>query len=314
MLPNASRTFFALLFTAFAVPCGLAQQDGQAVPDWQVAAGGKMAFEVASVKPSPEGPFRPPNFPLDPGDSFVTIPTGELPRGRFSASFPLIIYITFAYKIQPAPEQRRAMVSHLPKWVTTDSFDIEARAPMSNATKDQMRLMMQSLLAERFHLAAHLETHTQSVLALVLAKPGKLGPNLVPHEKGPPCNSPAAVDKDGVAPPFCGTYAMFLRPNGLRRLASRDTTMALLAGAVQGEVARPVVDHTGLSGRFDFKLEWVHETNAAGPVPGSPLPADAPAGPTFLEALNDQLGLKLEAAKAPVPALVIDHVERPSEN
>ena len=81
-----------------------------------------------------------------------------------------------------------------------------------------------------------------------------------------------------------------------------------------------MVDHTGLSGRFDFKLEWAHETNGAAPAasggpPAALLPNDSQtAGQTFLEALNDRLGLKLEAGKAPVPMLVIDHVERPSEN
>jgi uncharacterized protein (TIGR03435 family) len=291
------------------------------VPEWQIAAGGKMTFEVASVKPTPDGEFRGPNFPLDNGDSFVNLRTGELPRGRFSARFPLIVYITFAYKIMPAPEQRRAMVAHLPKWVKTESFDIEARAPNSNATKDQMRLMMQSLLAERFHLAAHFESQTLPAFALVLAKPGKPGPNLLPHEKGPPCNSPAAdagkaADKDGPFPPVCGTYAMFMQANGLVRTASRDTTMERLASAMPtfGEVERPVVDRTGLSGRFDFKLEWTREP-AAGSAPAAPVAADAQTtGPTFLEALSDQLGLKLEATKAPVSVLVIDHVERPSEN
>jgi len=299
-----------------------AQQSRRAVPEWQIAAGGKMAFEIASVKPSPEGEFRGPNFPLDNGDSFVTLRTGEVPRGRFSARFPLVAYITFAHKIMPAPEQRRAMVAHLPRWVTTESFGIEARAPNSNATKDQMRLMMQSLLAERFHLAAHFESQTLPVFALVLAKPGKPGPDLLPHEKGPTCDSAAAdagksaADKNRPFPPVCGTYALFIQANGVRRAGSRDTTMERLAGAISGfgEVERPVVDRTGLSGRFDFKLEWTRET-AAGPTPAAPIPADSQiSGPTFPEALSDQLGLKLEATKGPVAVLVIDHIERPPEN
>src|SRR5579884_1780205 len=98
--------------------------------------------------------------------------------------------------VKPSPEQMRAMTAHLPKWVTADGFDIEARAPNSNVTKDQMRLMMQSFLAERFRLAAHFETPTLPVLALILAKPGKPGPNLLPHDKGPPCNLPATTGKD----------------------------------------------------------------------------------------------------------------------
>jgi uncharacterized protein (TIGR03435 family) len=311
---NAGRPFFALVVAGLLAPYGLAPAQ---VPEWQIAAGGKMAFEVASVKPSPKGEFRSPNFPLDTGNAFINLQTGELPRGRFSARFPVISYINFAYKFRPTPEQRRAMVAHLPKWVTDDSFDIEARAPMSSATKDQMRLMMQSLLAERFHLATHFETQTVPVLALVLAKPGKLGANLAPHEKGPPCNAAPRNDKDDAFPPACDIYAIRIRPNGIRLAEARNTSMGELASAIPtfGEETRPVIDRTAISGRFDFKLEWIHETNGAAPAAGPTPAADSqPTGPTFLEALNDQLGLKLEATKAPVPVLVIDHVERPSEN
>ena len=132
-----------------------------------------------------------------------------------------------------------------------------------------MRLMMQSLLAERFHLAAHFETQTVPAFALLLARPGRPGPELRPHEKGPPCDSAGGnqpQDKD-VFPQVCETYAMVLQPNGMRRFGSRHTTMDLLAASIPtvGEVTRPVVDRTGLSGRFDFKLEWVHDTNGAAP-------------------------------------------------
>jgi bla regulator protein BlaR1 len=320
MAPNASRILLALLCAGLAT--SRAQQ--APVPEWQAAAGGKLAFEVASVKPSTEKEFRGPNFPLDNGDAFINLANGELPRGRFSARFPLSVYITFAYKFRPSPDQRRAMLAPLPKWVSSDMYDIEARAPMKNATKDQMRLMMQSLLAERFHLAAHFEDQTVPVFLLVPTKPGKVGPNLRPHENGPPCDAAAGgnrpQDKD-VFPPDCETFMLNMQQNGMHRLGSRHTTMELLASSIPtvGEVTRPVVDHTGLSGRFDFKLEWMHEANnatAAGTGgPAGPLSNDSQtAGPTFLEALNDQLGLKLEAGKAPVPLLVIDHVERPSEN
>ena len=123
-------------------------------PSWQTAAGGKRAFEVASVKID-AGPFRPPNFPLDPGDAYR--PVG----GRFSADFPLSTYITFAYKLSLSSDQRQAMLAHLPDWVSTDRYAIEARAE-GNPTKDQMRLMVQSLLAERFKFTAHLRPDRKS--------------------------------------------------------------------------------------------------------------------------------------------------------
>ena len=286
--------------------------------EWQAAAGGKMAFEVASVKPSPPGAFRPPNFPLDPGPAFATVRTGEPPRGRFSADFPLIVYITFAYKLSLTPDQREAMVAHLPKWVASDAFEIEARAPQStatkgNPTKDQMRLMMQSLLAERFHLTVHFETQTVPALAMVLAKAEKPGPQLRPHADGPPCESAPSSDKN-VFPQVCDVYSMTLQPNRMHRAGSRNTTMEALAGAIPsfGSVSRLVVDRTGLSGTFDFTLEWLPESN--GPVPPSGDAQPEASGPTFLEALNEQLGLKLESIKAATQVLIVDRVERPSAN
>ena len=105
------------------------------VPDWQTAAGGKRAFEVASVRPA-KG-VRPPNFPLDPGDAKTT-------GGRLSGTLPLMVCIGFAYKLNIGD-----ISTQLPKAFPKDLFDIEARAP-GNPTKDQMRLMMQSLLADRF--------------------------------------------------------------------------------------------------------------------------------------------------------------------
>jgi uncharacterized protein (TIGR03435 family) len=282
----------------------------QEVDDWQTKAGGKMAFEVASVKLDP-GPFRPPNFPLDPGDAYC--PVG----GRFAADFPLMTYITFAYKLSPSPDQRQAMLAHLPSWVATDRFGIEAKAE-GNPTKDQMRLMMQSLLAERFKLAVHFETKVGAALAMVLVKPGKTGPKLRPHSEGVPCedtpatNGPPARDAK-IFPPVCDVY-MAMNSGALTRFGSRNTSLAVLAGAIPGlgRVDHPVVDQTGLTGRFDFSMEFAQEPNQPSP-PNAGAPADL-QGPTFLDALSEQLGLKLEPARAPLRVLVIDKVEKPSEN
>src|ERR1017187_8556398 len=112
-------------------------------PQWQSAAGGHMAFEVASVKLVKLGSrWRPPNFALDDGDGFRTI-SGENPHGRLSVVWSVPVFISFAYKLRLAEDQRHAMVARLPKWVDTDFFEIEAKAA-GTPTKDQMRLMMQS--------------------------------------------------------------------------------------------------------------------------------------------------------------------------
>jgi bla regulator protein blaR1 len=283
----------------------------QDAADWQTKAGGKMAFEVASVKLDP-GPFRPPNFPLSPDDAYQ--PVG----GRFSADFQLFTYITFAYKIWPSPDQRQSMMAQLPSWAATDNIAIDARAA-GNPTKDQMRLMMQSLLAERFKLAVHFETKEGPVFAMVLTKPGKTGPKLRPHSEGVPCedtpatNGPPARDSE-VFPPVCDTYMMTVNRSSLTRLGSRNTTLDILAGAIPGpgKLDHPVVDRTGLTGKFDFSIEFASEPNQPSP-PNADTSADLP-GPTFLDALREQLGLKLEPARVPLRVLVIDKVERPSEN
>jgi len=276
-----------------------------------------MAFEVASVKPTDS--FRSPSFPLDAGDAFASMVDGRLgaPAGnRFSASMTLPTYITFAYKLMLTQDQVQSMLAHLPKWVSTDRFEVLARAA-GNPTKDQMRLMMQSLLADRFKLAVHFETHQAPVLALTLIKPGKLGPNLRPHADGSPCDAPLAPPDfaslargAGVFPPLCDVYMGIRTDNNNTELGSRNTSMPFLASnlASMGRLGRPIVDQTGLSGRFDFTLEWMPESS-------SPQPAITdPQGPSFLEALREQLGLKLQSTEAPIQNLVIDHVEKLDPN
>ncbi len=301
---------------ALAVPMGLGlAQTATDQSDWEKAAGGKMEFEVASIHLGEPGKFTPPNFALDTGNGWIP------PGGRFHADFPLAVYITFAYQLWLTSEQMDTMLAHLPKWVATDQFVIDARAE-GNPTKDQMRLMVRSLLADRFKLAVHFETQETPVLAMVLAKPGKLGPNLKPHDQGPPCDEPLpAADRNspgktpGVFPPNCDLYVIASGPNHTIRLGSRNTTMAQVADSLPGpgRLGRPVVDETGLTGTYDFVLNFAPENYNASLSPGTTVTLDS-AGPTFLEAVKDQLGLKLIPKKTPLRILVIDHIEKPSPN
>jgi hypothetical protein len=139
-------------------------------PDWEIAAGGKMAFDTVTVRQNTTAPPNAPRsatFPLGPGDVYIS-------RGGFfgARNFPLYLYIFFAYKVTDNQEQ--FLDEQLPKWAFTDRFDIEARKE-GNPTKDQMRLMMRSLLADRFRLAAHHEIRQLPVYALLVDQPGKLG-------------------------------------------------------------------------------------------------------------------------------------------
>ena len=136
-------------------------------PDWQTAAGGKMVFDVASVKANKSGDPSKSNFPWALG---LFIPPME--DSSAVTNFRLSTYISFAYKM--TNYQTEYVFTQLPKWALVDRFDIQARAP-ANTTKDQMRLMMQSLLADRFKLVVHTETRQVPVFALVLVKPGKTG-------------------------------------------------------------------------------------------------------------------------------------------
>lgn len=341
------------LAVALPFAIGVINAPLRAQTDWQAAAGGKVAFDVASIKPSaPEAFVRPP-FPLDDSDAFTQ--TG----GHFRVKSRLPEFINFAYKIAPTLDQRQAMLAHLPRWVETDLFLIEAKAP-ANTTKDQFRLMMQTLLADRFHLAVRFESRERSVYALSLAKAGKPGPNLRPHSEGPPCPATSNIESPltdaKVFPSICEMYMYERTPDRARvRWGSRNITMASLANALPhapfigpGAVNRPVVNETGLNGAFDFQVEYGPElaspTAAEGNRkleygPGSAKPtanevrraaddvkraqAGSPEasgvqpgadGPTFLNALHKQLGLKLTSAKGQAQMLVIDHIERPSEN
>lgn len=168
-------------------------QDG-ATDDWEQAAGGKMSFDVASVKQNKSSEFVPGTVPLDSTNSYP--PNG----GLFSTTrVPLFVYIGFAYKLMPGI-QYQSVVSQLPSWASTNSYDIQARAA-GNPTKDQMRLMMQSLLADRFKLVVHWEYKQSPVFALVLVKPGKPGPQLKPHLGESGCAGPTVAQSNAQVRP-----------------------------------------------------------------------------------------------------------------
>jgi bla regulator protein blaR1 len=306
--------FTAVATVATAIILGILNAPAiraQDATDWQTSAGGKMAFEVASIKPS-KGEYVPSNFPLTPWDDYS--PT----NGRLRADSTLAGYIGFAYKLWSNDVQSREF-SRLPKWVDTDRYTIEARAATGDPTKDQMRLMVQSLLADRFRLAVHFEARDVPVFELRLAKPGKPGPKLISHADGPPCDKPGVSPGEGLPgfPADCHSLSAISKPGTtLVMVGSRDVTMDVLAGAFSGSVplglSRPVIDRTGLKGTFDFTLEWAREPRT--PATSDSPPPSVPIGPTPIEALRLQLGLNLEPAKPSVPILVIDRVERPSEN
>jgi uncharacterized protein (TIGR03435 family) len=276
-----------------------------------------MTFDVASVRQNTTAPAsaRSSSFPLGPGDVYVPN------AGRFRAlNFPLVAYIEFAYKL--TEDQNQFLLPQLPKWVTADRFDIQASV-QGNPTKDQMRLMMQSLLADRFKLAVHYETRQIPVYALLLDIPGKLGPLLQQHADDSPCaTTPWVPSPPPTAPaqpldtrfpgPCGGILNMPPSVTGRVRVGARDVTMELIASSMPGtedEVDRPVLDRTGLTGMFDFAIEFTPKLDGRSDA-GSNSRTDSTV-PNFLQALKEQLGLKLEPQMGAMDVFVIDYVEQP---
>jgi uncharacterized protein (TIGR03435 family) len=177
-----------------------------------------------------------------------------------------------------------------------------------------MRLMVQSLLTDRFKLVVHFESKQGPAYALVLAKTGKTGPQLLPHsDAGAPCGafslSPRATLDNGL-PASCGIFITMV--DGGIHTSARSVTISQIGNTLSSPgmaaLNRPVIDQTGLTGTFDMSIQWVPERMAA------PNADSQDSETTFLEALNDQLGLKLESITAPIQTLIIDHVEPPSPN
>lgn len=267
-------------------------------------------FEVASVKPNKTTDPPTANFPVGPGDVYIRN------GGYFNATgFPLSVYLSFAYKLMG--NQSQYVMPQLPDWAKTERYDIQARAA-NDPGKDGMRLMMRSLLAERFGMAIHYEDREVPVLAFVFVKPGKIGPQLHLHADGAPCpTEPPSPTSQAVVegmPAFCnGIYPLPANVPGHLRFGGRNVSLGFIADtfSLGVNLGRPLLDRTGLEGTVDFTLEFFQER--VGPAP----PADAQpdtAGPTFEEALREQLGIKLQSQKGPIRVLVIDHVERPSAN
>lgn len=318
LMKIAALTVLLFAGSALVTQLSLAQTTQQlAAPTGENAAAGHMAFEVASIHLAKPGTFLRPSFSFDIDNTSIP------PGGRFFADFPLATYIEFAYKmpIVLPREQQYAMLAGLPKWVRTDRFVIQAEAP-GNPTKDQMRLMLQSLLADRFKLKLHFESPIEPVFALVPIKRGKLGPRIQSHSRGLPCDAKWTPPPDRTSPSVppggfmltCNRIQAIDAPNQTVMLGARNVTMEQVAEYLSavGGFSRPVINESGLSGRIDFTLQW---TPARRDPSASAANAQADmTGPDLIEALQEQFGMKLKAMKSPIRTLVIDHVERPSPN
>jgi uncharacterized protein (TIGR03435 family) len=194
-----------------------------------------------------------------------------------------------------------------PNWVKSRKFDVEAKvddadqAILSSLDIHQRGRMLQALLADRFKLAAHRETRERPIYALIIAKNG---PKL------------AESNPDYIPPSKIPGYGGLVRRSLPGQVTAEWMTMGHVAQLLTPYVDRLVVDKTGLTAHYDFKLVWAPDNGASTAVGGttaSSIPA-APEGPSIFTALQEQLGLKLESQKGTIEVFVIDHVEHPTGN
>jgi uncharacterized protein (TIGR03435 family) len=222
----------------------------------------RAGFEVAAIRPNNSGIRGETRFQISPG-------------GVVATNFTLKWLVQRAYGIE------EFKIYGGPAWFNNDRFDVTAKAS-TEVSGDQLMLMLQALLADRFRLKLHREQRELPSYALVVDKSGA---KLKTSAEGEP------------------SQPVQLNP---LRLAGKGVSMAKLATALSNAMGQTVVDQTGLSGDYDFSVEWKFEPGA---VPNQPGFFDP-----LIPAMREQLGLMLEERKRPTPVLVIDEAQKPSEN
>jgi uncharacterized protein (TIGR03435 family) len=266
------------------------------------------AFEVASIKRNTSGePFTSRRL-LPGGTQFVNVPVRQLIIGAYGVQ---------SFQVMGGPD-----------WITSDRFDITAKAE-GTPSPEQMNVMLQSLLADRFKLVVRRETRDLPVYTLVKARDdGQLGPALKPaavdcgatgRGRGGPPPPPAGAAPGARGPaagPLTGCRAMIT----FGRLELGGQPISQVATLLSNQVGRPIIDKTGLTGAYDLQLSFMPDAGRAG-GPAGPLPPGVPPpppvdpdAPSLFTALQEQLGLKLESGRGPVDVIVIDSIQPPTED
>lgn len=261
-------------------------------------------FEVVSVKPH-AGPGTSMSMRQQPDGGFTMI------------NMQVRTLITQAYG--PIAD-----IIGLPGWATGTSYDVNAKAALGRPpTQDDRRAMMRALLAERFNLSVHMETREQPAYDLVFARSDRrLGRNATPSEvdceaKAAAARAAAEAARAAGAPPALPALPSRPDPNApppecsMRTAGGRITgeaSPAALVPMLRMAVGQPVFDKTGYSGTLKFTLEFDPATSAR------PDAAPSSDAPSIFSALPDQLGFKLEPSRTTVNVVIVDRIERPTEN
>jgi uncharacterized protein (TIGR03435 family) len=279
-------------------------------------ANDQPAFEVASVKPSPAGPVRYMGGKGGPGSND--------PGAYHCENCTIPMMVADAYNV-------RDFQIDCPHWMESERFEINAKVP-AGTTKEQFRVMKQNLLAERFQLKLRHETRDLPQYELTVAKGGPKFKESEPPKKdteqskqegNPFPKGGPKTDTEGfpILPVGRGTM-MTMMGDGHARMVSEHQTMKQFIGTLSYQLHQPLIDSTGLAGKYDFALSWMWrtaDTKGAAAVSANGSIADTAdmdaAGWTLTSAVQSQLGLKLVEKKAPMDVLVIEHAEKvPTEN
>ncbi len=247
-------------------------------PPKMMAADANPAFDIATIKPNDKGATSMQRLTIN-GRNFVTVASS------------LTDLIGFAYKLQTK------QILGAPDWSDRDRYDINATLDTEGAPTDkQLRSAIRKLLEDRFKLAVHQDKKELPAFVLTVAK---TGPKLTPTE---------------VTGPLPG-LGLVPGPTGVT-LVVRNGLISEFDELLQSMVLdRPVVDQTGIPGKFDISVTFTpDDSQFHGHPPPIKKADDVEAAPSLFEAIQQKLGLKLEAQKAPVPVIVLDHVEKPSAN
>jgi len=262
------------LIAFVALNCAFAQQSASKRPE----------FAVASVKPSDS-----------PGRSEI----GNFNGRSHARNATLKMIMAVAYQVPIF------QISGGPAWADSERFEIEGKAEDPKTGYIQLRLMLQSLLEERFHLRLHHETKVSSVYSLVVSKRGVRMTRSADQTSSDATGVPSSP-ADG--PP----RGSFLSGPGL--LVANATFMSVFAKVLTPELERPVLDKTNLLGRYDISLKWTPDIQRTGDAAGQDIAPNAPDLPSLITALREQLGLELKSDRGPVDFLKIDSAEKPSPN
>ena len=275
-----------------AAPVSLTQSPAAPAPPNATPAVAPLAFDAISIHPT-----KIKTITVNEDVETTRMVLSDPPDGYHVENGTLKYLIMDAYNV------KWDSIVGGPDWIEINGYDVDAKvtpaadAPPPKLTNAQRKQMIQSMLADRFKLVVHNETKDAPIYELDLAKGGSKLPLTTPNDTF----AKGIKGFDGNSAPIG-----YLMPLGLGRRFGQAVTIASLAESLSHELKRPVVDKTGLTGKYDLSLQWTPDNT----------PDDSPlaGGPSLFTAIQEQLGLKLSSTHGPVKTLVIDHVEPPSPN